>query len=254
MTDNDKIVNFTTFEIRGRVLGGSDECCIKGCPEIASNRKITCLAGVYELKLSPDLLSQANDHNINIWNHHYYLQKKRGHKPKRIYSSVESAQRKGYETDAKSERDDWFSLLGLKKCTSCQKNVVVAKTSPCPQHILTVSSKSYMCACNCLDEKMDGKIQQINSDIYDCISNNEEGVANSDLEQNYICTECSPSYLQSLKSSKSSDSQTDIGGSGNKSTHKTGRQESAAAQQDKFLFQNYFMALITLAAKQMYQL
>ena len=152
--NNEKLVNLTTFQMRVRLFGGNDECCIKGCPEIASNRKVNCLTGVYELKLSPDMLSQANDLNVNICHHHYNLQRKRGHKPKRLHSSILYATPRIAKTDDKSENDDMFSLLGVKTCTSCKKHIVVTKTTPCPQHILT-----------CLDEKNDGKVEETNCNL-----------------------------------------------------------------------------------------
>ena len=55
------------------MLGGQDQCCIKGCSEKASFRKITSLAGVLELEIEPDLISQVNELNIRICNYHFIL-------------------------------------------------------------------------------------------------------------------------------------------------------------------------------------
>ena len=124
----------------GKDIGGNDKCFIKGCPEIASNKKITGLTGVYELKLSPDFLKQTNFQDINICNHHYYLNRKRGHKPNPPHSKAKHASQTASQTDFQShKRDDWLARLDVKKSSSCAKRVVI-KTSPCPQHILTVAS------------------------------------------------------------------------------------------------------------------
>ena len=204
MENHEKLVDLSTIHMRGRLFGGSDKCCIKGCSEEASGRTITCLAGVYELKITPDILCQANvnDLPLHICNHHYYFQRKRGHKQKQYLRSSVKCSQKIFRTSKKTETDDCFSLVGVKTCTSCKENIVVTKTTPCLKHILKVSSKYYMCACNCLDKIRDGKIEDINSDMYDCISNREELKHKSDLEQNYICTECSPTYLASIKADK----------------------------------------------------
>ena len=65
-----------------------------------------------------------------------------------------------------------------------------------------------MCACNCLDEITEEKIQQINNDLYDCSSTSEETLINTDLEPRYICTECSSVYLKVLKENQKGDFQT----------------------------------------------
>lgn len=62
-----------------------------------------------------------------------------------------------------------------------------------------------MCACNCLDEMRDGKIKDLNSDMYNCISERDL-FGQSNLEQNYICTECCPKYLKTIKADKANDS------------------------------------------------
>ena len=54
--------------------------------------------------------------------------------------------------------------------------------------------------------------------MYDCISNKEERLGKSDLEQNYICTECGPTYLASIKADKKSHSQTDAAGTSKNET------------------------------------
>ena len=69
--------------------------------------------------------------------------------------------------------------------------------------------KSYMFACNCFDEKSDGKeanrdIYETNSDMYDCIPGYEDQPStHSDSKQNYICTERGPAYLKLLKPGRS---------------------------------------------------
>ena len=95
MEQHENLVNLTTIHIRGRLNGGTNTCCIKGCTEEASKRKISCLVGVYELKLPPDILQQENDLSTSLYicNHHYYFQTKRGHKPRKLYSSVENAKK-----------------------------------------------------------------------------------------------------------------------------------------------------------------
>ena len=240
--DWEKLTDKNTFEIRGRLLGGNDECCIKGCPEIASQRKITGLVGVYELKISPNLLAQSNDLNLKICNHHYHLQRKRGHKPNKLYSSVKSGKKLVCKTNPKSELLDNIPFLGVKTCSSSKNNAVVTKTKPCPLHVLTVASKSYMCACNCLDEITEDKIQQINNDLYDCISTSEEPLINSDLEQRYICTECSPAYLKLLKENQKGDFQTGSHTQEDKDTDKKVFQESASEvhQTITFPFSEFF--------------
>lgn len=163
---------------------------------------------VYELKIPPDMLLQASDlSSLYICNHHHYFQRKRGHKLRKLYSSVENA-RKILLNDKAKVND--FSSLGVKTCTSCKKQVVVTTTTPCLQHTLSVSSKHFMCACNCLDEIRDGKIHGINSDMYNCIPNRGDLLFEKPgLEESYICTECGPTYLPSLKVEKTNDSQMD---------------------------------------------
>lgn len=57
MTNQDKLVDLTTVHIRGRLLGGINKCCIKGCTRDAvSQRRLQCMAGVYELKIAPENL------------------------------------------------------------------------------------------------------------------------------------------------------------------------------------------------------
>ena len=122
MANQDKLVDLSTVHIRGRLLGGINKCCIKGCTEDAvSQRRLQCMAGVYELKIAPENLCQANGIPLFVCNHHYYLQKKRGHKPKRFYSSVLHAPQKSLKTKEKTEADDCVSMLGVKTCTSCKK-------------------------------------------------------------------------------------------------------------------------------------
>ena len=110
MKSREQLVDLTTIHIRGRLFGGSDKCCIKGCSEKASRKKITCLGGVYELKMTPDILCQANDLPLYICNHHYYFQKQCGHKPKRLYQSVQYG-KKNFKTSEKNEMDDVFLCL-----------------------------------------------------------------------------------------------------------------------------------------------
>lgn len=43
MKNNDILIDQTTINIRGRLIGGKNMCCIKGCSE---ERKISCLTGV----------------------------------------------------------------------------------------------------------------------------------------------------------------------------------------------------------------
>ena len=38
--------------------------------------------------------------------------------------------------------------------------------------------------------------------MYECFSDTEENSAKYDLGQNYICTECSPQYLKTIKIEK----------------------------------------------------
>lgn len=46
MTNQDKLVDLTTVHIRGRLLGGINKCCIKGCTRDAvSQRRLQCMAG-----------------------------------------------------------------------------------------------------------------------------------------------------------------------------------------------------------------
>ena len=238
-TEYNTLPNLATFQMRGRLFGANDECCIKGCTGTASNRKITCLTGVYELKLSPDLLRQANDPSNNICNRHYYLHTKRGHKPKRPHSRTkDTGTPQGVDED-----EIWLAGLDIKKCSSCAKRIIVTKSTPCPQHILTIESKSYMCACNCLDEKSTGKGQENNREIYvtngemyHCIPNCEDQLlTNSDLEQNYICTECGPAYIKSLKPGGSSPE--------NEETKNSGFQECLQLQCIRFPFSEHFKEL-----------
>ena len=163
MEQNEKLVNLSTIHIRLRLNGGANTCCIKGCTEEASNRTISSLVGVYELKVPPDMLQQENDlsHSLTICNHHYKLQRQRGHKPRKL-----SAQKRNFY--AKLDTSDVLSFLGIRTCTFCRKDVTVTSKTPCSQHTLLILTKPYMCACNCLDESKDGKIQEINSEKYNC--------------------------------------------------------------------------------------
>ena len=80
MASQDKLVDLTTVHIRGRLLGGINKCCIKGCTEdVISKRRLQSMAGVYELEMAPEDLCQANDIPLFVCKHHYYFQKKRGH-------------------------------------------------------------------------------------------------------------------------------------------------------------------------------
>ena len=191
MADQDKLVDLTTVHIRGRLLGGINKCCIKGCTRDAvSQRRLQCMKGVYELKIAPENLCAANDMPLFICDHHYYFQNKRGHKCKPLYSSVLHAQKIPFKTKDITEADDCVSLLGVKKCSSCKKDIVVTMTTPCSQPILNISSKYYMCACNCLDQTSNGKIQEINSDIYVRFSDTEDYSTKYDLEQNCFKNSC----------------------------------------------------------------
>ena len=49
MENHEELHNQDTIHIRGRLFGGTNMCCIIGCSEETSSRKISCLAGVYEL-------------------------------------------------------------------------------------------------------------------------------------------------------------------------------------------------------------
>ena len=199
LENHQELHNLDTIHIRGRLFGGTNMCCIKGCSQKASNRNISCLAGVYELKIPPHILRQASDIcNLYICNHHYYFHQKRGHKPRRLYSSVEYA--KKILLSNKSELNDYSTSLDVKTCTLCKKNVVVTTKTPCLQHTLSLSSQNFMCACNCLDETIDGKIQNMKIEMYDCIASKAESLSRkSDLVEGYICTECGPTHLHSLE-------------------------------------------------------
>ena len=81
MTDQDKLVDLTTVHIRGRLLGGINKCCIKGCTRDAvSQRRLQSMKGVYELKIAPENLCAVNDIPLFVCNHHYHFQKKPLHK------------------------------------------------------------------------------------------------------------------------------------------------------------------------------
>ena len=194
LENHQELHNLDTIHIRGRLFGGTNMCCIKGCSQKASNRNISCLAGVYELKIPPHILRQASDLcNLYICNYHYYFHQKRGHKPRRLYSSVEYA--KKILLSNKSELNDYSTSLDVKTCTLCKKNVVVTTKTPCLQHTLSLSSQNFMCACNCLDEIIDGKIQNMKIKMYDCIESKAESLSRkSDLVEGYICTECGPTH------------------------------------------------------------
>ena len=203
MASEDKLVDLTTVHIRGRLLGGINKCCIKGCTkDVLSQRRMECMAGVYELKIAPENLCQANDIPLFVCEHHYYFKKKRGHKPKCLYSSVLHTPKTSLKTKEKTEANDFVSMLGVKTCTSCKKEIVLTKTAPCSKHILKISSKYYMCACNCFEEINNGKIHELNSDMYECFSDTEDNSVKYHLGQNYICTECSPQYLKAIKIEK----------------------------------------------------
>jgi len=200
------------------------------------------MQGVYELKIAPENLCAANDIPLFVCNHHYQFQKKRGHKHKRLYSSVLRAQKihVPFKTKDKTEADDCVSLLGVKTCTSCKKDIVVTMTTPCSQHILNISSKYYMCACNCFDQTSNGKIQEINSDVYVCFSDKEDYSTKCDLEQNYICTECSPKYFKTIKIEKDN-YEANLGTkSKNENTQETTSQSSAETPDITFPFSAYF--------------
>ena len=95
----------------------------------------------------------------------------------------------------KSELNEYFTSLDVKTCTLCKKDVVTIKT-PCLQHTLSLSSQNFMCACNCLNEIIDGKIHNMKSEMYDCITSKAESLSRkSDLVEGYICTECGPTHL-----------------------------------------------------------
>ena len=260
MASQDKLVDLTTVHIRGRLLGGINKCCIKGCTRDAvSQRRLQCMKGVYELKIAPENLCDANDIPLFVCDHHYHFQKKRGHKQKRLYSSVLHAQKMHvpFKTKDKTEADNCVSLLGVKTCTSCKKDIVVTMTTPCSQHILKISSKYYMCACNCLDQISNGTIQEINSDMYDCFSDTEYHSPKNDLEQNYICTECSPGYLKTIKIEKDTRNyQVDLGReSNNENTQETRPQSSAETPHITFPFSVFFfLALLMTAVKAYYMI
>ena len=233
MASQDKLIDLTTVHIRGRLLGA----CIKGCTEdVLSKRRLQCMAGVYELKMAPEDLCQANDIPLFVCQHHYYFQKKRGHKPKRLYSSILLPPKISLKTKEKTEANDFVSMLGVKTCTSCKKEIVLTKTTSCSKHVLKISSKYYMCACNCFDEISNGKIQEINNDMYECFSDTEENSAKYDLGQNYICTECSPQYLKTIKIEKTGTERQ----SKNENTEPTGSQSTAETPHITFPFSEFF--------------
>ena len=237
MASQDKLIDLTTVHIRGRLLGGINKCCIKGCTEdVLSKRRLQCMAGVYELKMAPEDLCQANDIPLFVCQHHYYFQKKRGHKPKRLYSSILLPPKISLKTKEKTEANDFVSMLGVKTCTSCKKEIVLTTTTPCSKHVLKISSKYYMCACNCFDEISNGKIQEINNDMYECFSDTEENSAKYDLGQNYICTECSPQYLKTIKIEKTGTERQ----SKNENTEPTGSQSTAETPHITFPFSEFF--------------
>ena len=243
MASEDKLVDLTTVQIRGRLLGGINKCCIKGCTRDAvSQRRLQCMKGAYELKIAPENLCEANDIPLFVCDHHYHFQKKRGHKQKRLYSSVLQAQKihVPFKTMDKKEVGNCVSLLGVKTCTSCKKDIVVTMTTPCSQHILKISSKYYMCACNCLDQISNGKIQEINSDMYDCFSDTEDHSAKYDLDQNYICTECSPGYLKTIKIEKDNYQEGLGRNSNSENTQETRSQSSAETPHITFPFSVFF--------------
>ena len=65
MTNQDKLVDLTTMHIRERLLGGINKCCIKGCTRDAeSQRRLQCMAGVYELKIAPENLLSSKCHAL----------------------------------------------------------------------------------------------------------------------------------------------------------------------------------------------
>ncbi|XP_020611138.1 uncharacterized protein LOC110049672 [Orbicella faveolata] len=93
-----------------------------------------------------------------------------------------------------------------------------------------------MCACNCFDQISNGKIQEINSDMYDCFSDTEDHSAKYDLGQNYICTECSPQYLKTIKIEKTGLNRQ----SKTENTQAKGAQSSAETPHITFPFSEFF--------------
>ena len=67
--------------MNGRLTGGA-ECCLKECENDVGIRKFDSLIGRYELKLSPQELTDHDDvHNLRVCNKHYSSLASRGHMP-----------------------------------------------------------------------------------------------------------------------------------------------------------------------------
>ena len=72
--------------------------------------------------------------------------------------------------------------------------------------------------------------------MYECYSDSEDNSATYDLGQNYMCTECSPQYLKTIKIEKTGAERQ----SKNENTQPTGPQSSAETPHITFPFSEFF--------------
>ena len=67
--------------MNGRLTGGA-KFCLKGCENDVGIRNFDSLIGRYELKLSPQELTDHDDvHSLRVCNKHYSNLASRGHRP-----------------------------------------------------------------------------------------------------------------------------------------------------------------------------
>ena len=90
--------------MNGRLTGGP-KCCLKGCENDVGIRKFDSLIGRYELKLSPQELTDHDDvHNLRVCNKHYSSLASTGQMPA-----------KG-KTQSKTRSDAYHGILKVNPC------------------------------------------------------------------------------------------------------------------------------------------
>ena len=150
--------------------------------------KFDSLIGRYELKLSPQELTDKDDvNNIRVCNKHYSSLASRGHNPA-----------KG-KTQSKTRSDAYHGILKVNpcivQCSQCKKKMsVFLLTFPAWNTICFACLKHnlFSVAYNFLDEAKGSKTD-FHHHLYQARDSNDES------QVNYICMSCQLFFLKSVK-------------------------------------------------------
>ena len=170
--------------MNGRLTGGA-KCCLKGCENDVEIRKFDSLIGRYELKLSPQELTDKDDvNNIRVCNKHYSSLASTGHNPAKD------------KTQSKTRSDAYHGILKVNpcivQCSQCKKNVCLSCDIPCLKHNINVFNNLFSVAYNFLDEA-NGSKTDFHHHLYQARDSNDKS------QVNYICMSCQLFFLKSVK-------------------------------------------------------